>query len=69
MILFPDKFYYCCWPLPENKNSDEKMLCNENVYLPEDQTLCMGIHKNGDDLIYMHTHGWIYQDSARAARP
>ena len=29
------------------------MLYNENIYLAEDRILCMGIHKNERDIIFM----------------
>ena len=59
-VLLPDKLYYCCYPLPKDKNSDEKLLYNENVYLAEDRTLCMGIHKNGYDLLYLpDVYAWV----------
>ena len=50
-ILLPQYFYEKCWPV--EPNSTEQILYNENVYLAEDRTLCMGIHLNGYHLQYL----------------
>lgn len=34
-------------------DSEEQVLYNENIYLAEDRILCMGIHKNERDIIFM----------------
>ena len=34
-------------------DSEEQVLYNENIYLAEDRILCMGIHKNEKDIIFM----------------
>lgn len=57
-ILLPDLIYRCCFKL--KKNSDEQLLYDSNVYLAEDRTLCMGIHKNGYKLEFLpDAHGWV----------
>ncbi len=39
--------------LTTDPNSEEQMLCNENMNLAEDRILCFGIHKNGFDLAFL----------------
>jgi chitin synthase len=50
-VLLPD-FAASCF-LTANPNSEEQMLCNENMNLAEDRILCFGIHKNGFDLAFL----------------
>lgn len=38
---------------PVDPDSQEQVLYNENIYLAEDRILCMGIHKNEKDIIFM----------------
>ena len=38
---------------PVDPDSEEQVLYNENIYLAEDRILCMGIHKNEKDIIFM----------------
>lgn len=38
----------------------EELLEDENVYLAEDRTLCMGIHKNNFDLAFLpDSYAWV----------
>jgi chitin synthase len=38
----------------------EELLEDENVYLAEDRTLCMGIHKNNFDLTFLpDSYAWV----------
>jgi cellulose synthase/poly-beta-1,6-N-acetylglucosamine synthase-like glycosyltransferase len=50
--IFPDFLYKCIYGKPP-KNSFESLLYDENVYLAEDRTLCMGIYQNGYNLTYL----------------
>lgn len=51
-------FYRMCYPVEDN--TDEQLLYDSNVFLAEDRTLCMGIHKNGYNLKYLpDAHGWV----------
>ena len=57
--MLPDLAFYCIFGKPE-QGSYEQLLYDENVYLAEDRTLCMGIHKNGYDLAYLPDAGaWV----------
>lgn len=38
---------------PVDPDSEEQVLYNENIYLAEDRILCMGIHKNEFDILFM----------------
>ena len=55
-VILPDVLYFCIYGMPE-EDSDEQLLYNENVYLAEDRTLCMGIHQQGFDLAYLPDAG------------
>lgn len=37
----------------KNKETYEQLMYESNVYLAEDRILCMGIHKNGYDLMFL----------------
>lgn len=52
MRVFLPKFIWSCFR-PVNPDSEEQVLYNENIYLAEDRILCMGIHKNEKDIIFM----------------
>ena len=57
-VLLPDLIYRCCFKFQQN--TDEQLLYDSNVYLAEDRTLCMGIHKNGYKLEFLpDAHGWV----------
>lgn len=38
---------------PVDPDSQQQVLYNENIYLAEDRILCMGIHKNQYDILFM----------------
>jgi len=38
---------------PVDQDSEEQVLYNENICLAEDRILCMGIHKNERNIIFM----------------
>lgn len=55
----PDFMFGCIYGKPA-EDSYEKLLYDENVYLAEDRTLCMGIHQNKFDLAYLPDAGaWV----------
>ena len=59
-VLLPDALYNCCFASDLEKNNEETLLYDSNVYLAEDRTLCMGIHQNGYDLEYLpDAHAWV----------
>ena len=51
-VLLPEFVFYCLYQRPSER-SDEKNLYNENMYLAEDRTLCLGIHEAGYDLSFL----------------
>ena len=52
MRIFLPKFIWKQFR-PVDPDSEEQVLYNENIYLAEDRILCMGIHKNEKDIIFM----------------
>ena len=50
--ILPESIYNCIYGKPDPK-SEEQLLYNQNIYLAEDRTLCMGIHLKGKDLEYL----------------
>ena len=59
-VILPDFLYNCCYRSDFERNNDENLLYDSNVYLAEDRTLCMGIHQNGYDLEYLpDAHAWV----------
>lgn len=50
-VVLPDFLYFsrCFYGKPP-RDSYETLLYDENVFLAEDRTLCMGIHQNDYDL-------------------
>lgn len=52
MRVFLPKAIWSCFR-PVDPDSEEQVLYNENIYLAEDRILCMGIHKNEKDIIFM----------------
>jgi chitin synthase len=55
----PDIMYGCFYKKASN-DSYEKLLYDENVYLAEDRTLCMGIHQNKFKLTFLpDAHAWV----------
>lgn len=52
MRIFLPKIIWSCFR-PVDPDSEEQVLYNENIYLAEDRILCMGIHKNEKDIIFM----------------
>ena len=57
-VIFPNCLFYAIYNRPK-KNSDEGLLYQENVYLAEDRTLCVGIHQKGYKLAFLpdaHAH-------------
>lgn len=50
-ILLPDFINQCIYET--HPDSEEQMLCDENMNIAEDRILCFGIHKNGFDLAYL----------------
>jgi cellulose synthase/poly-beta-1,6-N-acetylglucosamine synthase-like glycosyltransferase len=50
-VLLPD--FLNTLFLTVDPNSEEQLLCNENMNMAEDRILCFGIHKNGFDLAYL----------------
>jgi hypothetical protein len=47
--ILPESIYNCIYGKPDPR-SEEQLLYNQNIYLAEDRTLCMGIHLGGYDL-------------------
>lgn len=50
-VFLPKSFWKCCSKI--DPDSEEQMLYNENIYQAEDRILCLGIHKNDKDIIFM----------------
>jgi cellulose synthase/poly-beta-1,6-N-acetylglucosamine synthase-like glycosyltransferase len=50
-VFLPD--FINSWFITTDPDSEEQLLCNENMNLAEDRILCFGIHKNGFDLAYL----------------
>lgn len=50
-VLLPKTMWKCCNNI--DPDSEEQVLYNENVYLAEDRILCLGIHKNDKDIVFM----------------
>ena len=50
-VFLPKFFWKLCNPV--DPDSEEQVLYNENIYLAEDRILCMGIHKNEKEIIFM----------------
>ena len=50
-VLLPKTMWKCCNRI--DPDSEEQVLYNENVYLAEDRILCLGIHKNDKDIVFM----------------
>lgn len=56
--IIPDFIYDCIWQT--DPHGDEDLLYNENVYLAEDRTLCLGIFLNGYKLHYLpDSYAWV----------
>jgi cellulose synthase/poly-beta-1,6-N-acetylglucosamine synthase-like glycosyltransferase len=50
-VMLPKTMWRCCNDI--DPDSEEQVLYNENVYLAEDRILCLGIHKNDKDIVFM----------------
>jgi chitin synthase len=52
-VLLPNFILKCLPWTKVSKNSYEYLMYESNVYLAEDRILCMGIHKNDYDLMFL----------------
>lgn len=62
-IFLPQSIYY--WRFPLDPHSEEQLLYNENLNLAEDRILCMGIHNNGYDMVFI-PNAYAYVDPIKS---
>lgn len=58
-VIMPEFIYECCYGKTPD-DSYQRLLYDQNVYLAEDRTLCMGIHQNNFELAYLpNANAWV----------